>query len=88
MEKSMHLEKLDLLEKELGRLIEQYERLREENELLRQRLESDTKELSELKDQIVAQESRKRTALEALGRIGGVVEKLEALQNKDVGESA
>ena len=88
MEKSMHLEKLDLLEKELGRLIELYELLREENELLRKRLESETKQLSDLQGRVEAGESRRRTALEVLDRIGGVVKKLQNLQNKDVGESA
>ena len=48
----MQLEKLDLLEKRLNRFIEHFAQLTEENDFLRQRLETQAERLKELESEV------------------------------------
>ena len=82
----MQLEKLDLLERRLSRFIERYTQLKANNELLLRRLESQTEELRELKAEVAVQRGQREKAGAVIGRITGVLDQLERLQNSEVGE--
>lgn len=82
----MQLEKLDLLERRLSRFIERYTQLKANNELLLKRLETQTDELRELKAEVVVQRGQREKAGAVIGRITGVIDQLERLQNSEAGE--
>ena len=81
----MQLEELDLLERRLSRFIERYTQLKKNNELLLKRLESQTEELRELKAEVAVQRGQREKAGAVIGRITGVLDQLEKLQNSEVG---
>lgn len=81
----MHLEKLELLERELGRFADEHERLREENKGLRERLELQTLQIGGLQEELERLRSRKEKMRDCLARIEGVVGKLRDLQLKEAG---
>jgi cell division septum initiation protein DivIVA len=81
----MQLEKLDLLEKRLSRFIEQYAQLKDENEFLSKRLETQAERLEELEAEVVAQSRQREKASAVIGRITGVLDKLELLQDSSAG---
>ena len=81
----MQLEKLDLLERRLSRFIERYAQLKEENELLAKRLQAKANELRDLEAKVVVQRGQREKAGAVIGRITGVLEKLEKLQNSEAG---
>ena len=83
----MQLEKLDLLEKRLGRFVEQYAQLKEEKSLLQSRLDEQTARLKQLEAQAGQFREERESLRERLDRIMGMVEELEQLQEPDAGEA-
>lgn len=81
----MQLEKLDLLERRLSRFIERYTKLKANNELLHKRLQTQSEELRELKAEVAVQRGQREKAGAVIGRITGVLDKLEQLQNSETG---
>lgn len=81
----MKLEKLDLLETRLGRFIERHAQMKEENNVLRQRLESQAGRLRELEREVDQLQRVKQDARNRVDRIMGVVEQLEQLQDEESG---
>jgi cell division septum initiation protein DivIVA len=81
----MQLEKLDLLEKRLSRFIEQYAQLKEEKEFLSKRLKTQAERLEELEAEVAAHSGQREKAGEVIGRITGVLDKLELLQASEAG---
>ena len=87
MENSMQLEKLDLLEQRLGRFVERFAKLKEENLSLHKRLEAQAARLEELETEVGLSRQERERLRDRLDRIIGVVEQLEQLQDGEAGES-
>ena len=78
-ERPMHLEKLSLLEERLNRLIDLYNRLKEENDLLERRLEEKTGRLGDLERELEEFRKERDVVRERLSRLVETIERLEAL---------
>lgn len=83
----MQLEKLDLLEQRLGRFVDRFARLKEENEELRKKLEAQANMIGELEAEVGLSRQERERLRDRLDRIIGVVEQLEQLQDEEAGES-
>jgi chromosome segregation ATPase len=76
----MHLEKLDLLEQRLTRLVDHFNRLKEEKILLERRLEEKTGRLGDLEREVEEFRKERDVIRERLGRLVETLERLEALE--------
>ena len=76
----MHLEKLDLLEQRLTRLVDHFNRLKEEKTLLERRLEEKTGRLGDLEREVEEFRKERDVIRERLGRLVETLERLEALE--------
>lgn len=81
----MQLEKLELLERELGRFADEYARLREENKTLQERLQAQTLEIRELKEELGGMDAKETKARQSLARIEGIVARLKELEKASAG---
>lgn len=80
----MHLEKLDLLEGRLNRLIELFTRLKEEKGVLERNLTEKSGRVSDLEVEVESLRQERDVIRERLGRLLEMIERLGALE---VGES-
>lgn len=76
----MHLEKLNLLEDRLNRLIEHFTRLKEERNVLEQRLAEKAGRLRDLEDEVGQLRQERDVIRERLGRLVETIERLESLE--------
>jgi chromosome segregation ATPase len=76
----MHLEKLNLLEQRLTRLVDHFNRLKEEKTLLERRLEEKTGRLGDLEREVEEFRKERDVIRERLGRLVETLERLEALE--------
>ena len=76
----MHLEKLNLLEDRLNRLIEHFTRLKEERDVLEQRLGSDAGRMRDLEGEVVQLRQERDVIRERLSRLIEMIERLETLE--------
>lgn len=84
----MHLEKLDLLEQRLTRLVDHFNRLKEEKTLLERRLEEKTGRLGDLELEVEEFRKERDVIRERLGRLVETLERLEALEVAEGGGEA
>jgi len=75
----MHLEKLSLLEDRLIRLVDHFNRLKEENSLLVRRLEEKTGRLGDLERELEEFRKERDVVRERLSRLVETIDRLEAL---------
>lgn len=81
----MHLEKLNVLEHRLGRLIENFNRLKEDKALLESRLGEEADKVAGLEKEVGELRQERDAIRERLGRLVEAIERLETLDAGDVG---
>jgi chromosome segregation ATPase len=81
----MHLEKLNVLEHRLGRLIENFNRLKEDKALLESRLGEEADKVAGLEKEVGELRQEREAIRERLGRLVEAIERLETLDAGDVG---
>lgn len=79
----MHLEKLGLLEKRLGRFIERFEQLVAENMRLHERLEAQAQRVRELEEEVGRRREREERVRARVDRFVGIVGKLEEMERTE-----
>jgi chromosome segregation ATPase len=84
----MHLEKLNLLEQRLARLVDHFTRLKEEKTLLERRLEEKTGRLGDLEREVEEYRKERDVIRERLGRLVETLERLEVLEAAEGGGEA
>ena len=84
-EESMHLEKLDLLEGRLNRLIELFTRLKEEKGVLERSLTEKSGRVSDLEIEVETLRQERDVIRERLGRLLEMIERLGALEVGELG---
>ena len=80
----MHLEKLNVLEHRLGRLIENFNRLKEDKALLESRLGEEADKVAGLEKEVGELRQEREAIRERLGRLVEAIERLETLDAGDV----
>ena len=83
----MHLEKLDLLEDRLNRLIEHFNRLKEDKNVLERSLEDKNGRLTDLEREVELRQERD-VIRDRLGRLVEMIERLETLEAAEPGATA
>jgi chromosome segregation ATPase len=81
----MHLEKLDLLEGRLNRLIELFTRLKEEKGVLQRSLEEKSSRVADLEVEVEALRQERDVVRERLGHLLEMIERLGALEVGELG---
>ncbi len=81
----MHLEKLNVLEHRLVRLIENFNRLKEDKALLESRLGDEADKVAGLEKEVGELRQEREAIRERLGRLVEAIERLETLEAGDVG---
>ena len=76
----MHMEKLNLLEDGLNRLIEHFTRLKEERDVLEQRLAESAGRSRDLEGEVSQLRQERDVIRERLGRLIETIERLETLE--------
>ena len=76
----MPMEKLNLLESRLNRLIEHFTRLKEERDVLEQRLDENSGRMRDLEGEVVQLRQERDVIRERLGRLIATIERLETLE--------
>lgn len=81
----MHLEKLNVLEHRLGRLIENFNRAKEDRALLESRLAEQAAKVAGLEKEVGELRQEREAIRERLGRLVESIERLETLDTGDAG---
>ncbi len=84
----MHLEKLDVLEERLNRLVENFTRLREEKGVLERSLQEQVGQMSDLQREVVTLRQERDVVRERLSRLVEIVDRLETLETARSGEDS
>jgi chromosome segregation ATPase len=87
-EESMHLEKLNLLEERLNRLIENFTRVREERNVLERSLDEKLGRMRDLEREVEELRQERDVVRERLGRLVETIERLETLETAGPGAGA
>ncbi len=77
----MHLEKLDLLEDRLNRLVQHFTRLKEERAVLERSLVEATGRVADLEGEVGELKQERDVIRERLARLVETIERLEALES-------
>lgn len=84
----MHLEKLDVLEERLNRLVENFTRLREEKGILERSLQEKVGRIDDLEREVGTLRQERDVVRERLSRLVEMVDRLETLETARSGEDS
>ncbi len=84
----MHLEKLNLLEDRVNRLIEHFTRLREDKSVLERSLEEKVGRLTDLEREVEQLRQERDVIRDRLARLVDIIERLESLEAVEPGARA
>ena len=84
-EESMHLEKLNVLEERVDRLIEHFTRLKEDKNVLERSLEEKVGRLTDLEREVEQLRQERDVIRDRLGRLVDTIDRLESLEAAEPG---
>ena len=87
-EESMHLEKLNVLEDRIDRLIEHFTRLKEDKNVLERSLEEKVGLLTDLVREVEQLRQERDVIRDRLGRLVDIIDRLESLEAAEPGTRA